>query len=60
MPEATEQKVSISTRIPRGLYERIKQEAEKEKRSMAQIIELTLENTFIDSKITNNKKGANK
>lgn len=57
MPNETEQKISISTRIPQSLYELIKFEAEKEKRSMAQIIEMTLENTFINTK---NKKGANK
>ncbi len=60
MQSESGQKVSISTRIPNELYERIKQEAEKENRSMAQIIEFALENVFLETKKLNLKKGANK
>lgn len=43
-------KISISTRIPADLYEKIKSEADKQRRSMAQVIEICLSDNFKDKK----------
>lgn len=57
MDETTQKKVGISATIPPDLYEKLKVKADKERRSMAQVIEMVLENALLDE---NKKKGAAK
>ncbi len=57
MEQNKEKRVPIASYVPPVLYERIKEEAETQKRSMAQVIELILEKSLL---VDGKKKGASK
>ncbi len=57
MDQTNAKKVGISATIPPDLYGKLKDKADKERRSMAQVIEMILEGALLDE---NKKKGASK
>jgi hypothetical protein len=57
MDQIKEKRIPVASYVPPVLYEKIKEEAEQQKRSMAQVIEMILEKSLLaDGK----KKGASK